>query len=298
MAAPRSSGQPAQSSAGQPAQSPAGQPAPALEAPLEHKEFWDRMRTSNRAKINAAFHPRIDDESERCMVAQYNVMDAAVLADQGAHRRVKQCATSCGSAQHSPLTLKGTIRRTSPGASCRTCSFGTWRRMMSTTDGHNYRSYSTDGLRKDTRDTTPKHLETVRRVLKDQHWACPAYAVLELIGMIDESGMKKNRLHIKKMKYSDMNCDAYFFRPSNKHSSPGIKCPESFYENYGPVRSWGTRLFHPWKSMGKYRVFGVFDYHAAPTTPPKRRADSLYMVAHTSPVTTGFSPAYASIRRS
>eukprot|EP00959_Pyramimonas_sp_CCMP1952_P435648 9122601-Pyramimonas_sp.AAC.1 len=96
------------------------------------------------------------------------------------------------------------------------------------------------------------HLDTVRHMLQDQHWAYQAYAVLELMGMIDESVMKKYRLQIKKMKYSDLTYDTYFIRPTNGHSSPGIKCPASLYEDYGPVRSWGTLLFHSWNSMGEY----------------------------------------------
>eukprot|EP00959_Pyramimonas_sp_CCMP1952_P396665 8311093-Pyramimonas_sp.AAC.1 len=44
-----------------------------------------------------------------------------------------------------------------------------------------------------------EHLDAVRRVLNNRHSAYQAYAVLELIGMIDESGMKTNRLQIKKM---------------------------------------------------------------------------------------------------
>eukprot|EP00959_Pyramimonas_sp_CCMP1952_P129299 2703577-Pyramimonas_sp.AAC.1 len=66
-------------------------------------------------------------------------------------------------------------------------------------------------------------------MLKDQHWAYQAYAVVELIGTIDESGMRKNRLQIKKIKYFDINYDTCFIRPTNGHSSPGIKCPESLY---------------------------------------------------------------------
>eukprot|EP00959_Pyramimonas_sp_CCMP1952_P422493 8850304-Pyramimonas_sp.AAC.1 len=61
MAAPRSAGQSAQSAAGQPAQSSAGHLAPALEVPPECAGFWERMRISNRAKINPAYHPRRDD---------------------------------------------------------------------------------------------------------------------------------------------------------------------------------------------------------------------------------------------
>eukprot|EP00959_Pyramimonas_sp_CCMP1952_P463681 9485360-Pyramimonas_sp.AAC.1 len=45
------------------------------------------MRTSHRAKINPAYHPRIDDGSDRCMVVQCVVMDICVHADQGAHTR-------------------------------------------------------------------------------------------------------------------------------------------------------------------------------------------------------------------
>eukprot|EP00959_Pyramimonas_sp_CCMP1952_P348764 7306708-Pyramimonas_sp.AAC.1 len=87
MAAPRSAGQPTPSSAGQPAQSSAGHLAPALEVPPKCKEFWARMRTSNRAKINPAYHPRNDDGSDRCMVVQCNIMDTAVYHDPGAHAR-------------------------------------------------------------------------------------------------------------------------------------------------------------------------------------------------------------------
>eukprot|EP00959_Pyramimonas_sp_CCMP1952_P435427 9117602-Pyramimonas_sp.AAC.1 len=43
-----------------------------------------------------------------------------------------------------------------------------------------------------------KHLETVRRYLSNRHWACPALTVLNLIGMVDNAGMQKIKLHIKK----------------------------------------------------------------------------------------------------
>eukprot|EP00959_Pyramimonas_sp_CCMP1952_P003466 72828-Pyramimonas_sp.AAC.1 len=78
MAAPRSAGQPARSSAGQTAQSSAGHRAPAMEVPPECREFWGRMRTSSRAKINPAYHPRNDGGSDRCMVVQCNIVDTAV----------------------------------------------------------------------------------------------------------------------------------------------------------------------------------------------------------------------------
>eukprot|EP00959_Pyramimonas_sp_CCMP1952_P058985 1231968-Pyramimonas_sp.AAC.1 len=67
-----------------------------------------------------------------------------------------------------------------------------------------------------------KHLETVRRKLKDQHWACQALAVLDLIGTVDHAGMQKSRLQLKKCKYASESRDAYFIRPSNGHSSPWI----------------------------------------------------------------------------
>eukprot|EP00959_Pyramimonas_sp_CCMP1952_P419701 8791166-Pyramimonas_sp.AAC.1 len=44
-----------------------------------------------------------------------------------------------------------------------------------------------------------------------------------------------------------------------------------------------------------YRVFLVLDYHAAPTTPARRGADSLCTAAHTFLVIIGFNPACASI---
>eukprot|EP00959_Pyramimonas_sp_CCMP1952_P193799 4052468-Pyramimonas_sp.AAC.1 len=49
--------------------------------------------------------------------------------------------------------------------------------------------------------------------------------------MVDNAGagMRKNRIHIKKCKYASETHDAYFIRPSNGRSSPGIKCPESLY---------------------------------------------------------------------
>eukprot|EP00959_Pyramimonas_sp_CCMP1952_P190828 3990754-Pyramimonas_sp.AAC.1 len=77
MAAPRSAGRPAQSSAGQPAQSSTGHSAPTLEVPAECQEFWEKMRTSNRTKINPAHHPRNDDGSDRYMVVQCNIVDDA-----------------------------------------------------------------------------------------------------------------------------------------------------------------------------------------------------------------------------
>eukprot|EP00959_Pyramimonas_sp_CCMP1952_P003500 73564-Pyramimonas_sp.AAC.1 len=45
------------------------------------------MRTSNRTKINPAYHPRNDDGSDRCMVVQHDVVDPAAHADEGALTR-------------------------------------------------------------------------------------------------------------------------------------------------------------------------------------------------------------------
>eukprot|EP00959_Pyramimonas_sp_CCMP1952_P283180 5919251-Pyramimonas_sp.AAC.1 len=41
-----------------------------------------------------------------------------------------------------------------------------------------------------------------------------AYAALELIGMVGETGMQENRLQLKKLKDSSEKHDAYFIRPS------------------------------------------------------------------------------------
>eukprot|EP00959_Pyramimonas_sp_CCMP1952_P340650 7134703-Pyramimonas_sp.AAC.1 len=43
-----------------------------------------------------------------------------------------------------------------------------------------------------------KHLEIVRRYFKNRHWACQALTVLNLTGMVNNTGMQKNRRHIKK----------------------------------------------------------------------------------------------------
>eukprot|EP00959_Pyramimonas_sp_CCMP1952_P393715 8249901-Pyramimonas_sp.AAC.1 len=88
------------------------------------------------------------------------------------------------------------------------------------------------------------------------HWACRAYAALELIDMIDESGMKKKRLHVKKMRYPDMNYDTYFIRPTNGHSSPGIKCPESLFMKIIDLSAPGHFVISFMELNGRiYRVF-------------------------------------------
>eukprot|EP00959_Pyramimonas_sp_CCMP1952_P356332 7462365-Pyramimonas_sp.AAC.1 len=55
--------------------------------PVECREFWNKFRTSNRGKINPAYHPQIDDGSDRCMVVQCDLVDTAVHHDQGARAR-------------------------------------------------------------------------------------------------------------------------------------------------------------------------------------------------------------------
>eukprot|EP00959_Pyramimonas_sp_CCMP1952_P386513 8100392-Pyramimonas_sp.AAC.1 len=47
--------------------------------------------------------------------------------------------------------------------------------------------------------------------------------------MADNAGMQNNRLQLKKCQYASEAHETYFTRPSNGHSSPRIKCPESFY---------------------------------------------------------------------
>eukprot|EP00959_Pyramimonas_sp_CCMP1952_P022225 467279-Pyramimonas_sp.AAC.1 len=77
------------------------------------------------------------------------------------------------------------------------------------------------------------------------------------------------------MKYSSENHDAYFIRPSNGHSSPGSKCPESLY-----IRELRACPLpgHPVSSFMELngricRVFLLLDSHTAPTTPSRRGAD-------------------------
>eukprot|EP00959_Pyramimonas_sp_CCMP1952_P334069 6996242-Pyramimonas_sp.AAC.1 len=73
-----------------------------------------------------------------------------------------------------------------------------------------------------------KHLETARQKPNNQHWACQVLAVLDLIGMVLHTGMQKNRLQLNKCKYASESHDTYLIRPSNGHSSPGIRRPESW----------------------------------------------------------------------
>eukprot|EP00959_Pyramimonas_sp_CCMP1952_P306351 6411662-Pyramimonas_sp.AAC.1 len=77
----------AQSPAGQPAQSSAGQPALALEMPAECRQSWGRLCTSNRMKINPAYHFQIDDGSDRCIAGKCDLEGAAVHRDKDAHAR-------------------------------------------------------------------------------------------------------------------------------------------------------------------------------------------------------------------
>eukprot|EP00959_Pyramimonas_sp_CCMP1952_P381928 8003437-Pyramimonas_sp.AAC.1 len=72
------------------------------------------------------------------------------------------------------------------------------------------------------------------------------------------------------MKYSAMNFDTYFIRPTNGHSSPGIKCPGSLY------------IYRSWNSMEE-----SIEYSQHWIIMPRRRrhqeegqTDSVYMAAH------------------
>eukprot|EP00959_Pyramimonas_sp_CCMP1952_P373384 7819520-Pyramimonas_sp.AAC.1 len=48
--------------------------------------------------------------------------------------------------------------------------------------------------------------------------------------MVDRNaGMQKNRLQVKKTILRGITCPTYNLRPSNGHSSPGIRHPESLY---------------------------------------------------------------------
>eukprot|EP00959_Pyramimonas_sp_CCMP1952_P424813 8897755-Pyramimonas_sp.AAC.1 len=75
----------------------------------------------------------------------------------------------------------------------RTGSCGKYHPTTNTTDGHNYHCCSTAGRLKDMRPTTTTAWRLARCKLKDKYWACQAYAVLEIIGMVDETGMKKEQ---------------------------------------------------------------------------------------------------------
>eukprot|EP00959_Pyramimonas_sp_CCMP1952_P215787 4513530-Pyramimonas_sp.AAC.1 len=80
------------------------------------------------------------------------------------------------------------------------------------------------------------------------------------------------------MRYPDINFEAYFIRPTNGHSSPGIKCPELLYTLYTYELRTCPLLGHSVISLVEFngrtcRAFSVLDYHAAPTTPSRRGAD-------------------------
>eukprot|EP00959_Pyramimonas_sp_CCMP1952_P342697 7179545-Pyramimonas_sp.AAC.1 len=60
-------------------------------------------------------------------------------------------------------------------------------------------------------------------------WACQASAVLDLIGIVDSTGVQNNRPQVKKCQCASEARETYFIRPSNGHGSPGIKCLGSLY---------------------------------------------------------------------
>eukprot|EP00959_Pyramimonas_sp_CCMP1952_P170191 3555499-Pyramimonas_sp.AAC.1 len=45
--------------------------------------------------------------------------------------------------------------------------------------------------------------------------------------MVVNAGMQKNRLHIKRCKFTTEMYETYFIRASNGHISPGMQCPAS-----------------------------------------------------------------------
>eukprot|EP00959_Pyramimonas_sp_CCMP1952_P160848 3363871-Pyramimonas_sp.AAC.1 len=58
------------------------------------------------------------------------------------------------------------------------------------------------------------------------------------------------------MKYSSENHDAYFIRPSNGHSSPGIKCPEPLYTRITDLSAPGAPChLIPGNAMGEYTEY-------------------------------------------
>eukprot|EP00959_Pyramimonas_sp_CCMP1952_P088716 1856299-Pyramimonas_sp.AAC.1 len=60
--------------------------------------------------------------------------------------------------------------------------------------------------------------------------------------MVGHAGMQKNRLQLKKCHYASEAREAHFIRPSNGHSSPGIKC---------------TSLLCSWYSVGKPNILSI-----------------------------------------
>eukprot|EP00959_Pyramimonas_sp_CCMP1952_P354812 7432107-Pyramimonas_sp.AAC.1 len=59
--------------------------------PVECREYWDRLRTSNPIKFNPAYHSQIDDGSGRYMVVQCDLVDTAVHHGPESHARQTVC---------------------------------------------------------------------------------------------------------------------------------------------------------------------------------------------------------------
>eukprot|EP00959_Pyramimonas_sp_CCMP1952_P417030 8737305-Pyramimonas_sp.AAC.1 len=47
-----------------------------------------------------------------------------------------------------------------------------------------------------------KHMETVRRRLKNRHWAYQVLTALDLIGLVDNAAMQNNTLQVKMCQYA------------------------------------------------------------------------------------------------
>eukprot|EP00959_Pyramimonas_sp_CCMP1952_P254225 5310764-Pyramimonas_sp.AAC.1 len=55
--------------------------------PAECRQYWGCIRTARRTKINPAYHPNCDDGSDRYIVVEFDIQDAAVIADKDARTR-------------------------------------------------------------------------------------------------------------------------------------------------------------------------------------------------------------------
>eukprot|EP00959_Pyramimonas_sp_CCMP1952_P403860 8462684-Pyramimonas_sp.AAC.1 len=93
------------------------------------------------------------------------------------------------------------------------------------------------------------------------------------MGKVDDAGMQKNRLQLKRMKYSSEKHDTYFIRPRAGRSSPGIKCPESLSMRISDLTVPGAPCcFIHGTQRESILIYIVSDCHAAPMTPARRGA--------------------------
>eukprot|EP00959_Pyramimonas_sp_CCMP1952_P457933 9475777-Pyramimonas_sp.AAC.2 len=192
--------------------------------PAECRQYWGCMRTAGRAKINPAYHPYNDDWSDRCIAVECDIQDAAIVADVGAHARKvvrnilrrrpalahlsektdlmwilkadravgpnltyeeQHCcsewlaAATCHKPFHNDYLSDRFLRAVPP-----LDEFDGWVKLSEILN-----LWPTEGCDR----CRPRHLETVPRYLSNRHWAHQAFTVLNLIGMVDNAGMQKNR---------------------------------------------------------------------------------------------------------